>query len=84
MAIHIKYFAGLRDRLGRGEDQLCAGEILTVAQVWAQLWPNIPLPPNTLVAVNKEYAEPDQPVRDGDEVAFFPPITGGCDAHRNS
>jgi molybdopterin synthase sulfur carrier subunit len=30
-----------------------------------------------LVAVNMEYARPDQPVRDGDEVAFFPPVTGG-------
>ncbi|TAN53210.1 MAG: MoaD/ThiS family protein, partial [Methylococcaceae bacterium] len=28
-------------------------------------------------AVNHEYAKPDTPVRDGDEVAFFPPVTGG-------
>lgn len=82
MAIRVKYFASLRDRLGRGEDQLSAEEPLTVAQVWARLWPETPLPPNTLMAINWEYAEPDQPVRDGDEVAFFPPVTGGCDARR--
>jgi molybdopterin synthase sulfur carrier subunit len=35
------------------------------------------LPPNTLAAVNMEYAELTQSVRDGDEVAFFPPVTGG-------
>ncbi len=41
------------------------------------LWPDTPLPPNMLTAVNMEYAEPTQIVRDGDEVAFFPPVTGG-------
>lgn len=29
------------------------------------------------VAVNQEYAQPDHPVKAGDEVAFFPPVTGG-------
>ncbi|MBS1222761.1 MAG: molybdopterin converting factor, partial [Proteobacteria bacterium] len=45
--------------------------------VWAALWPDTPWPPNTLTAVNMEYASPEQMVRDGDEVAFFPPVTGG-------
>jgi len=36
------------------------------------------LPESLLAAVNMEYARPDQPVRDGDEVAFFPPVTGGA------
>jgi len=77
MVIHVKYFASLRDRLGRAEDRLEAVGELTVADVWAALWPETPLPPNTLAAVNMEYAEPTQSVRDGDEVAFFPPVTGG-------
>lgn len=77
MTIYIKYFASLRDRLGRAEDRLNAVGELTVAEVWAALWPEKPLPPNTLIAVNMEYAELAQRVRDGDEVAFFPPVTGG-------
>ena len=77
MTIHIKYFASLRDRLGRAEDQLDINSELTVASVWAALWPDKPLPPNMLAAVNMEYAELTQNVRDGDEVAFFPPVTGG-------
>lgn len=77
MTIDIKYFASLRDRLGRAEDRLDAVGELTVADVWAALWPETPLPPNTLAAVNMEYAAPEQRVRDGDEVAFFPPVTGG-------
>ncbi|MDG4552590.1 MAG: MoaD/ThiS family protein [Candidatus Contendobacter sp.] len=77
MSIQVKYFASLRDRLGRAEDRLAATEGMTVAAVWTALWPETPLPPNTLAAVNMEYASPGQLVRDGDEVAFFPPVTGG-------
>lgn len=78
MAIHVKYFASLRARLGHGEDSLTADtDALTVAQVWDRLWPELPLPPHTLTAVNSEYADLEHPVRDGDEVAFFPPVTGG-------
>lgn len=77
MAIHIKYFASLRDRLGRAEDQLSPADAITAGEVWAILWPETPLPSNTLIAINMEYAEPAQPVHDGDEVAFFPPVTGG-------
>ena len=36
-----------------------------------------PFPANTLVAINQEYASPASAVRAGDEVAFFPPVTGG-------
>jgi sulfur-carrier protein len=78
MTIHVKYFASLRDHLGRAEDRLdVATDSLTVAGVWAALWPAQALPANTLTAVNLEYAELTQRVSDGDEVAFFPPVTGG-------
>lgn len=77
MAIHIKYFASLRQQLGRAEDYYQPSTPLNVAQLWQQLWPQHPLPSNTLVAVNQHYAALEQPLQDQDEVAFFPPVTGG-------
>lgn len=76
MSITVRYFASIRERLGKGLDIIeCAG-IATVSDVWNKS-AQIPLPENVLAAVNMEYVKPDRPVRDGDEVAFFPPVTGG-------
>ena len=77
MTISVRYFASLKDRLGRSNDQLEAQEGLTVAGVWESLHPDLPMPATVLSAVNREYGDPDQIVKDGDEVAFFPPVTGG-------
>jgi len=77
MSIRVRYFASLRERLGRSEDTLETDTELTVADVWTTLVPEQPLDANTLAAVNREYVETDRRVRDGDEVAFFPPVTGG-------
>lgn len=77
MPIRVKYFASMRERLGRAEDAVPAERARTVAEVWAHAAAGKPMPPNTLIAVNMEYASPDAAVADGDEVAFFPPVTGG-------
>ena len=77
MSIQIKYFASMRERMGRSGDTLAANGVLTVAELWSRLSGAKPLPPNTLVAVNMEYSRLDAQVKDGDEVAFFPPVTGG-------
>ena len=77
MPIHVKFFASLRERMGRAEDSVPAARARTVADVWAQASAGKPLPANTLVAVNMEYADLDHVVDEGDEVAFFPPVTGG-------
>ena len=74
--ITVRYFASLRERLGRGEEQVQAAGITCAAEVWRRVCPE-PMPANTLIAVNREYAGPDSPVKAGDEVAFFPPVTGG-------
>ena len=77
MSIQIKYFASMRERMGRPGDTVTANGPLTVAELWSRLSDAKPLPPNTLVAINMEYSRLDARVKDGDEVAFFPPVTGG-------
>jgi molybdopterin synthase sulfur carrier subunit len=77
MAVRVKYFGSLRERMGRAEDSLTLESEATVAEIWARVSNGQPLPANLLAAVNLEYAQPGQVVADGDEVAFFPPVTGG-------
>ncbi len=76
MSITVKFFASIRVKLGKSHDTIDCKGIATVADVWEQS-ARIPLPAHLLAAVNQEYASLDQAVRDGDEVAFFPPVTGG-------
>ena len=78
MSIRVRFFASLREHVGRAEAELPdPGVPLTVTDAWARLNPDLALPPNTLAAINLEHADLAAPVRDGDELAFFPPVTGG-------
>ncbi len=78
MDITVRYFAGMRDRMGRAEETLTLdGDSATVADVWAKASGGQPLPESTLIAINMEYTDADAVVKAGDEVAFFPPVTGG-------
>ncbi len=77
MSIKVRYFASLKEQLGRSEDSLEHGAGMTVAEVWAQVNPDTALPENILAALNMEYVELQARVNSGDEVAFFPPVTGG-------
>ena len=77
MSVAVKFFAGLRESLGRSHCHLDVEASLTVLDVWQQAADGEPLPPGTLCAINKVYAESSASVEDGDEVAFFPPVTGG-------
>lgn len=78
MAITVKFFASLREELGQAEAQLTdVAQGMTIAQVWEQSTNHHPLPENMLSAINQEYADLSRYVQDGDEIAFFPPVTGG-------
>jgi len=76
MKVNVKFFASMRDRVGRSDDRVELAESATVAALWAAVSKEA-LPENTLIAVNMEYTDIAHALRDGDEVAFFPPVTGG-------
>ena len=79
MSITVRYFASLKDKTGRSEDQISFEDNVTVRDVWFKANQNQPLPESALAAVNMQYVSLDETVQDGDEVAFFPPVTGGCE-----
>jgi molybdopterin converting factor subunit 1 len=75
--VTVRLFAGLRERAGTGERRLDVEEGAAVGDVWAALGLGDE-PRGLLYAVNREYAEPDRPLADGDEVAVIPPVSGGA------
>lgn len=77
MSINVKFFASLRETLGRDNCSLDANAVGNAADAWRLATEKQELPPGTLIAINMEYADAGQAVKDGDEVAFFPPVTGG-------
>jgi MoaE-MoaD fusion protein len=70
----VKLFAGLRERAGWSERDVEG--VTHVEDVWPSLSLG-PEPAGLLYAVNKEYAQRDRELREGDEVALIPPVSGG-------
>jgi molybdopterin synthase sulfur carrier subunit len=77
MSINVQFFASLRESIGQQQITLSYSSAMDVQTVWQQATQNQPMPDNTLCAINMEYVKADAMVNDGDEVAFFPPVTGG-------
>ena len=77
MSIQVKFFASLRERVGKAEAELNPADKITALQVWQQSTGEDELSANILIAVNLDYVDSKHMVNDGDEVAFFPPVTGG-------
>ena len=83
--VTLLYFARLREVLGKASEELALPEsvidlatlreaLVSRGGAWAQeLSQTMPV----RAAVNQHMASADTPVRDGDEIAFFPPVTGG-------
>jgi molybdopterin synthase sulfur carrier subunit len=77
MSITIQFFASLREEIGQQQISLPYESTVDVMTVWQQVTDGKSMPANTLCAINMEYVKTDTAVSDGDEVAFFPPVTGG-------
>ena len=83
--ITLLYFAWVRERVGTGEEQVALpADVATVGALLDWLAQKSPGHADALaererirIAVNQDYVDQRFPVRDGDEVAIFPPVTGG-------
>ena len=81
MSIRVLFFASLADIAGMREVSVeTAGftDVISVFNKFAKDFPPLEAyRSSVLLALNSEFARPNSPVRDGDEVAFFPPVSGG-------
>jgi molybdopterin converting factor subunit 1 len=84
--VTIKLFARLREIAGAGRlereltDGASVGDLLAVLR--AEFPRLADVTARTITSVNQEFATPDRPLHDGDEVAIFPPVSGGADVLR--
>ena len=81
--LHLRFFASLRESLGIGKQELALPEgVFTVGELTAWLqqrdsaWRQA-LSGTHLTAINHQIARADATIADGDEIAWFPPVTGG-------
>ncbi len=77
MKIYVKYFASIRDLMEIDSEEINIKNSLSVNDLWQELTVKIKAPAEILIAVNHEYVDKDFKLNDGDEVAYFPPVTGG-------
>jgi len=77
MQVRVRLFAGLRERAGADELELELPEGALVGDALERmraLTEGVPV----VMAVNREYADPESPLHGGDEVALIPPVSGGA------
>jgi sulfur-carrier protein len=77
MNVRIKLFASLAESHGWREKELALAPNASVLDAWRAATDRSELPPRVLCAVNLAYCQSDTALNAGDEVAFFPPVTGG-------
>lgn len=81
MKIRLRYFAMIREALGRAEETRTVDAGTTAGELFdllAQETPRLaPMRPATMLMVNQEYAPPERALDDGDELALIPPVSGG-------
>jgi molybdopterin synthase sulfur carrier subunit len=82
--IKVLFFARIRDQVGCADIDLELPDNVRDVEAFTQMvkaqgdeFEQALSDPNVLVAVNQEMANPEMTIEDGDEIAYFPPVTGG-------
>jgi MoaE-MoaD fusion protein len=82
MRVQVLFFGQLKDLTGRSSESLPLAERATLSDVlqhYADKFPDIrKLSSSLALSINREYATQDAPLKDGDEVALLPPVSGGA------
>lgn len=80
IGVRVRFLARLRELAGTDVEDVKTPAASRVADVYEALraaHPALPGPEGVRGAINREFAEWDAPVANGDEVAFIPPVSGG-------
>lgn len=81
MKIFVRYFAHLKDRLRRDHDEFEVGCDASPEKILRLIFPDTgereAVAKHIRVAINTDYAGMEDPLREGDEVVFIPPVAGG-------
>jgi molybdopterin synthase catalytic subunit/molybdopterin converting factor small subunit len=81
MQVRILFFGVLKDLTGRGSDLLNLPEHATLGDVfihYEEIAPRLgELAASIAISINQEFAGPDSQLKEGDEIAFLPPVSGG-------
>ena len=86
MKVKVKYFASYRELTGRREEEVDVPEGTTIDGLWRRIVENHAAlasgaRPWMAAALNKDYVPPDAALKDGDEVVFMPPVSGGAEIY---
>ena len=82
MRVTVRLFGGYREAIGRDRLEVEVPELGTVEAAWAAVVDRHPVldqyRPYTLFALGNDYVQAEHPLRPGDELCFFPPVSGGA------
>ncbi len=77
MNICVRYFASIKDDMGTGIVNIQVENGITAGNLFEKLTAGISYNGTVLIAVNHVYVDNSYKIKEGDEVAYFPPVTGG-------
>ena len=78
MKVRTKFFAAIKDIVGIPEVELELPDGTTAGELFQRYCQQHTPLNNTMISVNLEFVPPETPLHEGDEIAFIPPVSGGC------